>query len=157
MWSFKGSVTVMVFIMLGLVIGMYLLGFSSPMFRLVAEEVFVTDDEGTQKINEDIDIGNMLTGIKDSLMSTAGLMFFGFSIGMAFLTALAPGMGYASGSILSVMIPAFLLFLFANIFFFPVTSAPAREGLPFELSMILTVIFNALLLLTVLTFITGRE
>jgi hypothetical protein len=159
MWSkqVKGSVTVLVFIMLGLVIGMYLMGYSSPMLTFVQEDVYRTDNSGEYTINQEFNISVLINRIYNSLTSEAGLAIFGISIGMAILVALAPGLGYASGSILSVLIPAFLLFLFANIFFFPVIGEPERQGLPSELSWILVAVFNVLLLLTVLTFITGRE
>jgi len=153
----KASVTVYVIIMLGLIIGMFLMGYHSPMSEFVANDIFTTDNEGNQKINDSLNMSIVFDKIVHMLTSPEGLTMLGITIGFAILATFAPGIGYASGSILSVLIPAFLLFLFANIFFFPVISEPGREGLPEPLSLLLTIVFNVLLLLAIMQFITGRE
>lgn len=153
----KASITVYVLIMLGLIIGMFLMGFHSPMTDFVANDVFSTDDSGQYTINESLNMTVVFSKIATMLTSQQGLAMLGLSLGFAFFTIIVPGLGYAGGSILSVLIPAFLLFLFANIFFFPVISEPGRHGFPEPLSFILSILFNVLLLLAILQFVSGRE
>lgn len=155
--TMKASVTVYVIIMLGLIIGMFLMGYHSPMTDFVANDVFTTDESGQYTIDESLNMSIVFDKLVSLLTSAEGLTMLGISVGFAFLAMLSPGLGYASGSILSVLIPAFLLFFFSNIFFFPVLSEPGRHGLPEPLSLLLTIVFNVLLLLAILQFISGRE
>ena len=155
--TMKASVTVYVLLMLGLIIGMYLMGYHSPMTAFVANDVFTTDDSGEYTINEELNMTVVFDKLVNILTSEDGLAMLGISVGMAFLVVLIPGLGQAVGSIFSVLIPAFLLFFFSNIFFFPVISEPGRHGLPEPLSLLLSIIFNVLLLLAILSFISGRE
>lgn len=153
----KASVTVYVLLILGLIIGMFLMGYHSPMTEFVANDVFTTDDSGQYTIDESLNMSIVFDKIVKMFTSKEGIMMMGISLGFAFFAVLLPGLGQAGGSILSVLIPAFLLFMFSNIFFFPVIGEPGRHGLPEPLSFLLSILFNVLLLLAILTFISGRE
>lgn len=148
----KGSVTVFVLIMLGLVIGMYLMGYSPLMLQFLGKDVLQGEDASI----EEITANDIFINIKDTLFSSFGLLTLGTALGFGLLTGLA-GIGYASGSILSILLPTLLLFAFSNLFFFPIVSFADAEGLPFPLNLILLIIYNILLMLTILTFITGRD
>jgi len=148
----KGSVTVFVLIMLGMVIGMYLFGYVPMMVQFLGEEVMQGDTSAIMSLSVDAIFEN----IKDTLFSSFGLQTLGVAVGFGLLTGLA-GLGYASARILSILLPSLLLFAFSNIFFFPIVSFADAEGLPFPLNTILLVVYNVLLMLTVLSFITGRD
>lgn len=149
----KGSVTVFVLIMLGLVIGMFLFGYVPMVVQFIGVDVLQGETGATiQEITTD----QIFNNIKDTLFSSFGLITLSTAIGFGLLTGLA-GVGYASQSILSILLPALLLFAFSNIFFFPIVSYVDAEGMPYPLNFIMLIIYNVLLMLTVLTFITGRD
>ena len=150
----KASVTVFALIMLGMVIGMFLMGYTSMMFQFLGSDIFEGDEDGTGI--ESLTVDDLYRNIIDTLTSPAGLMILGVGGVFALISGLAM-VGYAGGTILSFVLPVMLLFVFANIFFFPLFDYAIAEGLPSMISIILTVVFNFLLMLTVVTFATGRD
>lgn len=161
----KGSVTVFVLLILGLIIGMYLVGFTPPIYDFIATDVIsqdIDDDgnfSGNYSVNESFTGESFLNAIAGAIFSPLGLAFLGIAVGYALLTGLISGgaSGAVSASILTYMIPAFIIFLVANIFFFPILPYAQAEGLPSEISLMMMVIFNTLLLLAIVSFITGRD
>jgi hypothetical protein len=154
--GFKGSVTVFLMILVGLIIGMYLFGYSSIAMSFIGTNIFSTDKSGN--INENMDAGTILNNIKDTLLSPFGISVLGMSSFFGVLSGIGGGgIGYASGSILAFMLPAFLLFMIANIFFFPIVSEATQEGLPEPINILLMLVYNVLLLLTILTWVGGRD
>jgi len=149
----KGSVTVFAMILLGLIIGMYLFGFTSPLFQYANTEIL--GQEGGLSESE-YTAGDLLKHITDTMFSGTGFAIMGISIVGAVVTGLA-GVGYIGQSILNISIPAFLLTMIANIMFFPVMSTSEAEGLPTEISLLLFIVFNVLLILTMISFIMGRD
>lgn len=157
MMKLKGSVTVFAMILLGLIIGMYLFGFTSPIVQYVSTEVLgENQDVDALEDVKPYSAGDLLRDIKDSVFSEIGLAFMGLSLAGAFLTGLA-GAGYIGQSILSITIPVFILNMVANIMFFPVMYTTGAEGLPFEVNALLIVVFNVLLILTTISFVMGRD
>lgn len=149
----KGSTTVFVLILLGLAIGMYLMGYSSIAMQYFSQNIIV---DGSQDVTmeEQFTIDKFLTDLKDAILSPFGLAALAL-IGIGSLVSLG-GVGYASQSILTYLIPILLLFFIANIFFFPLPSLEA-ENLPMEIGLLVMVIYNALLILMILDFISGRQ
>ena len=149
----KGSVTVFAMILLGLIIGMYLFGFTSPLLQYADTEIL--GEEGGLGESE-YTAGDLLNHIKDTIFSDTGFAIMGISVVGAVVTGLA-GVGYIGQSILNITIPAFILSLVANIMFFPVMGTTEAEGLPTEISGLLFIVFNVLLILTMISFIMGRD
>jgi len=153
----KGSVTVFALILLGLIIGMYLFGFVSPIVQYVSTEV-LGENEDVEAL-EDVEpysAGDLLEDIRQSVFSDIGLAFMGLSLAGAIITGFA-GAGYIGQSILSIAIPVFILNMVANIMFFPVMTTTEAEGLPFEVNILLVIVFNTLLILTTISFVMGRD
>ena len=153
MMKIKGSVTVFAMILLGLIIGMYLFGFTSPLFQYANNEIL---GESGGLSEGEYNAGDLLNHITDTMFSETGFAIMGISIAGAVVTGLA-GVGYIGQSILSITIPAFILSMVANIMFFPVMSTTEAEGLPTEISILLFIVFNVLLILTMISFIMGRD
>jgi len=153
----KGSVTVFAMILLGLIIGMYMFGFTSPIVSYVSTEVL--NQNGDVDVLVDVQpysAGDLVRDMIGRIASPDGLAIMGLSITGAFLSGIA-GAGFIGQSILTVTIPAFIFSMIANIMFFPIVGDTKIHGLPFELNILLLVIFNALLILTMISFIMGRE
>jgi len=149
----KGSVTVFAMILLGLIIGMYLFGFTSPLWQYANSEIL--GEEGGLADGE-YTAGDLLKYITETMFSTGGLAIMGISVIGAVVTGVA-GVGYIGQSILNITIPAFMLTLISNIMFFPVIGDTKIQGLPTEVSGLLFIVFNVLLILTMISFIMGRE
>lgn len=159
---FKGSVTVFVLIMMGMIIGLYLFGVTSPFisaFTNTAEgEASLLDDPSNPKASA----GDFLNMIGRAIISAftenteVFLAMFGFGLLAGFT-----GGSYAGGSILRFLIPVMLLFVVINIFIFPVVPAIEGEVTHTEafspIIILLTVIFNALLFLTIFSFVSGED
>ena len=153
----KGSVTVFAMILLGLIIGMYLFGFVSPIVQYVSTEVLGENEDVDSLENvEPYTAGDLIKDLSNRVASPDGLAFMGLSLAGAFLTGIA-GAGYIGQSILSITIPAFIFSLIANIMFFPVMYTTEAEGLPTEVNILLVIVFNVLLVLTMISFIMGRD
>ncbi len=153
----KGSVTVFAMILLGLIIGMYLFGFTSPILQYASTEV-LGENEDVESL-EDVKpytAGDLLEDIRQSVFSEIGLAFMGLSLAGAVITGFA-GAGYIGQSILFIAIPVFILNMICNIMFFPVFTTTGAEGLPFEVNVLLVIVFNVLLILTTISFVMGRD
>ena len=157
MMKLKGSVTVFAMILLGLIIGMYLFGFTSPIVQYVSTEVLgENQDVDALEDVKPYSAGDLLKDIRESIFSEIGLAFMGLSLAGALITGFA-GAGYIGQSILSIALPVFILNMIANIMFFPVMYTTEAEGLPFEVNALLIVVFNVLLILTTISFVMGRD
>jgi len=155
----KGSITVFVLILLGFIIGLYLMGFSSPFISQFM-------DESGDELSEDYDTSasNIVKEIFESIakmfskdsIGTLGLIV-GFSLLTGFIPVAGGGMSYTIGSLVRYLVPALLLYTIVNLFFFPVVPHAEAQGLDWRISMLLSVILNALMFLTIFEFITGKD
>jgi hypothetical protein len=152
--TLKASVTVFVLIMLGFVIGMYIVGFTSPAVNLVQNTVLGTDGG----INENFNASAFIDAIGKAILSPLGLTTLGIIALMSLIGYFVGGSaGAVQATALSYFIPVIILFAVANIFFFPVIPEASAQGLPRDLSFILTIFFNVFLLLAIVSFVTGRD
>jgi hypothetical protein len=149
---FQASITVFVLLMLGMSIGLYLFGFSSP-FVSEFSDSSVTDPATTA--------GDFLNEMSQAIISAftehieVTLPMIGFGLLAGFT-----GGSYAGGSVIKFLIMIMLLFVVVNIFFFPVVptiQSHMTSGGFNPLITILSVIFNAMLFLTVFTFVSGED
>ena len=157
----SGSVTVYVLLLLGIIIGMYLFGNTSPFMSFISEKM------SNQNITEPFESGNiidmLITGIGkafNSLVEYAGSHPWQTALigGFAAITGGVLSVGYGVAGVVSFFVPAFLLVIFANVFFFPISSYTGGSGgLPFPLNLLLTVILNVLMLLSILEFVRGGD
>jgi len=136
--------------MLGLIIGMYLFGYTSPMGNFIGQQTNLT---GGGSIDTSISGEAVLNNLKDAILSPFGLTTIAMIAGFGLLGGLG-GAGYASGSILTFALPILILFGVANIFFFPVVTYTEITFSP--VSLLLSVVFNTLLLLTIIEYVSGR-
>jgi len=142
----KASVTVFVLILLGLIIGLFLFGYSS-----IATSFLYSEDLTT------VSAETIMDSIWGALTSEGGVVILGLTLTFAVLTVFGSG-GYIAGNIVPFAILTILVFLFANIFFFPVISEPEiANAIPDIISVLLSAVLNVLLLLAVIGFIGGRD
>jgi hypothetical protein len=152
--TLKASVTVFVLIMLGFVIGMYIVGFTSPAVNLVQNTVLGSEDG----VDSSINVGAFIDGIGRAIMSPVALGIGAVAIICGLIAGFAgQGAGATMATTLTYFIPVLILFAVANVFFFPVIPEASAQGLPRDLSFILTIFFNVFLMLTVISFVTGRD
>lgn len=155
MMGFRGSVTVFIMILVGLVLGMYLMGYTSVAGNFIGTSLFGHGDSSTIQT---LDANTIFDNIIGAVTSPFGLSVLGVSFIFGILSGIGgTSIGYASGSILAFVLPALLLFMVANLFFFPVVDTASGLGLPQPLNILLMIVYNVLLLLTILTFVSGRE
>jgi len=132
--------------MLGLAIGLYLFGFTSPL----ADSIFAGD----------FSLDKIIDSFKTAIFSPLGLRTLGFILGFAFLPAIklggGSGTGFAVGSILSFYIPLVLIYTLLNYVVFPIVPVISQNVTFDPISLFLTVVFNAMLTLTILEFVGGR-
>jgi len=132
--------------MLGLAIGLYLFGFTSPLVGSV--------------LAGDFSLDAIVDSFKTAIFSPLGMTNLGFILGFAFLPAInlsgGGGAGFAVGSMLQFYIPLVLIYSFLNFIVFPVVPV-ISQNVAFEpISLILSVVFNTMLTLTILEFAGGR-
>jgi len=142
------KVDVYVMIMIGLAIGMYLVGYTSPLLNWATnyEEI----GEGTHAVT------NLLDSMKSYILSPLGIATLAIMGGFAIIPAIGGGASYSTGSILAFYIPVLLIYAIANFLFFPIVP-DIQAQLGFQpLSLLVTVIFNLMLTLTILEFVSGR-
>jgi len=151
-----GSVAVFALIMLGFIIGMFLFGYTSPAISwLEFDEAF--DSDGEFHYEEwNIDAGDFLANMVDYMKSSLGVGAIATSVIVAILIGFS-GTGQMGATVLSFAIPALLISMVANIFFFPIVDFANGEGLAFPLNFILLAVYNVLLLLVMITFVSGRD
>jgi len=132
--------------MLGLAIGLYLFGFTSPLAGSV--------------LAGDFSLDAFIDSLKTAIFSPLGLRTLGFILGFAFLPAIklggGSGTGFAVGSILHFYIPLVLIYTFLNYIAFPVVPVISQNVAFDPISLLLTVIFNTMLTLTIFEFVGGR-
>jgi hypothetical protein len=112
----------------------------------------VLDDEGN--VDESLSAQDILGAIRNSVF--ANLWFLGLTAGFAIVAGVF-GANYIGQSLVSITIPAFILFIIANVLFFPVMSYSEAEGLPIEINFIMVIVFNVILLLAIISFISWRD
>lgn len=152
-----GSVTVFVMIMLGLIIGLYLVGYSSPILSLAGKVIGGTSGS----VGGSLDANDILSEIGQVLMSPLTLVwvtlsFIGSIVGR-FFNAGSTSQGFVQGTILSYMIPVLIIGFVANIFFFPVIPTASANGMPTDISFLLTIILNVFMLLAIISWVSGRD
>ncbi len=153
----EGSVTVFVLIMLGFIIGLYLVGYSSPILSLAGSVV----GEGAGSVGGGLDANDVLSEIGQVIMSPLtlvwlGISFLGAIVGRLF-NAGNTGQGSVQATIVGYMIPCLLIGFVANIFFFPVIPTASASGMPTEASYLLTIVLNVLMLLAIISWVSGRD
>mgnify|MGYP000209179193 CR=1 FL=1 len=132
--------------MLGLAIGLYLFGFTSPLAGSV--------------LAGDFSLDSIVENFKTAIFTPLGMSQLLFIAGFAFLPAIklggGSGTGFAVGSILQFYIPLVLIYSLLNFIVFPIVPI-VSQNVGFEpISLLLTVVFNAMLTLTILEFVGGR-
>lgn len=150
--EFKGAISVFVLLMLGLVIALYMFGFTSAFIYEFQES---SDDPVAS-------VSTFLNSLSSAIISafTEHLDVVLPMLGFGFLAGLTGG-SYASGSIFRFLIPILILFAVVNIFIFPVI--PTIQGEITSTSefsplvLILSVILNCFMFLTILEFVTERS
>jgi len=154
-----GSITVFVLLMLGMILGLYLMGFKSAFLNeLETEELDLLNDENQQPAEQTKSLLDSITGAVISAF-TEHLDILLPMLGFGLLAGFTGG-SYAGGSIIKYIIMIMLVFVVINIFFFPVIPSVAKgiEHSGFNpLITILSIIFNAMLFLTVFTFVSGED
>ena len=132
--------------MLGLAIGLYLFGFTSPLAGSV--------------LAGDFSLDSFVESLKTAIFSPLGIANLGFILGFAFLPAIklggGSGTGFAVGSVLQFYIPLVLIYAVLNYIVFPVVPVISQNIAFDPISLILTVVFNTMLTLTIIEFVGGR-
>lgn len=146
-----GSVTVYVLILVGMMIGFYLFGYTSIMMNAVDSGLAQDETDGGQQpeVNADALIGNIVKSIADNWA------LFGIAIGGALLISLLTG-GATIASFLAVFFPVFILLYVSNLFFFPIVTDVTKFDLG-PVGLLLAFVFNTLMVLTIVEFISGRK
>jgi hypothetical protein len=150
--AMRASITVFVLILLGMSIGLYLFGFQSSF----VSEFTQYSNNPSQSASE------FLNQISKAIISafTENKEIFLPMFGFALIAGIA-GASYAGGSLLRYLIPVMLFFVVINIFVFPVVpsieSAVTHTEAFRPIVLLLSVIFNALLFLTIFTFVSGED
>lgn len=150
-----GSLTVFVMIMIGFILGFYLMGYKSPALAFFEKTV-----SGNDITSGDFDVGGFLNGIKEAVLSPFGLGMGAIVVLFSLVSAFTGGGATAGAtSFISFLIPILILFAVANIFFFPIVSYIGSEGVSNlnPLDLIIAAILNIFLMLTVVEFISGRN
>lgn len=159
MRTVRASVTVFALLMLGLIIGMYLVGYSSPALDLAGKMIIGTNGD----LNQSFNASGFIDAIGEAIMSPLGL---GTIVTILVFSSLAiinfgggggASTGFIVGAVMTYFIPVLILFTVANIVFFPVIPEANAQGLPQPLGFLMTIIFNILLMLAVISFISGRD
>ena len=157
----SGSITVYVLLLLGIIIGLYLFGNTSPFMSFISEQI--SGQNITQPFESGSIIDMIVSGIGsafNSLIDYAGSHPWQTALigGFAVVTGGVLSVGYGVAGVVSFFVPTFLLVVFANVFFFPITSYTGGSGgLPFPLNLLMTVILNTLMLLAILEFVRGGD
>jgi len=157
--TLKGSVTVFALLMLGLIIGMYLVGFQSPAESLALQVITGTNGN----LSGTFDVGTFIDAIGKAVLSPLGIGAIIAILVMSSLSSLITfgsgggGTGFVVGAAMNYFIPVLILFAVCNIMFFPVIPEANAQGLPQPLGFLLTIIFNILLMLAVISWVSGRD
>jgi len=151
--KFKGDISVYVLLMLGMAIGLYLMGFSSV--ALTSFDEFARDDGS-------IDVASTFRTVAGKIASAfTHIEFTAAIVGFSFLSALTGSGNYSTGTILSYLIPIMIVFVVANVLFFPVVPAIEAEAHASPqmntITLLLSVVFNTMLFLAILEYSSGRE
>jgi hypothetical protein len=156
----KASVTVFALLMLGLIIGMYLVGYQSPAVNLASQMVTGTNGD----LNSSFNASGFIDAIGSAIISPLGLgsiaailLFSSLASIINFGGGGGQTTGFIVGAAMQYFIPVLILFTVANIVFFPVIPEANAQGLPPPLGFIMTIIFNVLLMLTVISFVSQRD
>jgi len=143
--TLKASVTVFALMMLGLVIGMYLVGFESPAVSLGKTVVGGTGDNMSGSFNVSV----FINAIGNAIISPLGVGTIGVIIVMSALASIVTlgggggaSTGFIVGAAMQYFIPSLIIFAVANILFFPVIPTATASGLPYPLGFLLSIIFR---------------
>jgi hypothetical protein len=151
-----GSLTVFVMILVGFILGFYLMGFKSP-----AIDFFQKTVSGNSVTSSDFNVVGFLNSIKNAILTPFGLGVTGVVVLFSLATAFTGGGAGTVGVVgfLGWLVPILIIFSVANIFFFPIVSAMGAEGVASlnPVNMILACVLNIFLMLTIVEFISGRN
>lgn len=163
----QAGLTTYVMIMFGMVVILYLMGFTSAWSGYVSDErmdvdgVNITDEEA---LDSGFSIGDMMVdGIKGIFKTAVEGAQENPIVALAASVAGAIGiyvLARAGGAyIFAYLIPIVFVTIFANIFIFPIEPVSGQmiyiEGVP--LNMFLIAFFNLFLFLSVIEFIRGQN
>jgi len=148
--TLAGSVTVFVIILLGLIIGFYLMGYKSPMLSLV-DKGLAADENGQQP---EINAFDFIHDLFNSFASQGWLLVSIF--GIATIIAL-----FNASSLVAFMatfLPVLILLFVSNLLFFPVVTDMQSSGFTIgPLGVVIAAVLNVLLMLACIEFISGRS
>jgi hypothetical protein len=172
----KGAITTYVMMMFGMIIVMYLMGFTNPYVAYTSSQnqdlppltdedgEVIRDDEGNIVYADVVKPGGIGTSLLDWIMSGIKGLFEGGDGGgnavIAIIASIVTVIGFwvlskvGGQYVLAYLIPIIVLALFANIFFFPTASL---QGTPivFPFDFIVFGFLNLFLILSCVEFIKG--
>jgi hypothetical protein len=149
--TLAGSVTVFVIILLGLILGFYLMGYKSPMLSLIDQGLAGSEDGLQPEMSAGAIIQLMIDGIINNWW------LFGLIMGVSLLTSAITG-GSTIITFIATFLPMFVLLAMANLLFFPVVTDIQSSGFTIgPLGVIIAAVLNVLLMLAIIEFITGRQ
>ena len=142
----KGQLTIFAFLLIGIIIALYLCGYSSPFINGV-EEVLRTGN--TENL-----FNSLISSFTNLVTNPTGIAIIG--VGLALFigaTALTGGSGFLFG------ISIFFVLIFANYFVLPISFIfeQASWGDAEVLKFILAFFLNSLLILSMISFIRSGE
>lgn len=152
--KYKGTLVVFAFLLFGIILALYLAGYQSPFLSFVTTRL---QEEGANFSFQDV--GEIFNGFINAIVQSftdnpVGFGIVGIIIGGIAIASLISG-GYGAIFIISL----FLIMIFANIFILPISFIfeEASWGNAEVLKMILATFLNLLLIMSIITFSTGRE
>lgn len=166
--ALQAGLTTYVMIMFGMIVILYLMGFTSPWVAYNAEGRIEADSEvdieDTEAIDTEFSIGTMMVdgikGLFDSAVDGASenpIIALGAAIvaGLGIYILARAGGAY----IFAYLIPIILVTIFANIFLFPIEPISGQmiyvEGVP--LNVFLIVFLNLFMFLSIIEFVRGSN
>ena len=152
----NGSVTVLVMMLFGMIVGMLLFGWVTPAVQWLSFDNAFDENGEFHYDRWNVSAGDVLNEMREYMMTPLGAGTIVASLVVGLFTGLS-GTGQMGATVLNYLIPAIIISIVANLFFFPVIDFANGEGLPFPLNFILLGVYNLLLYLTLIQFVTGRD
>lgn len=144
-YKYKGQITIFAFLIIGIVIGMYLMGYTSP---------FLMGIDSLLKGNPQDLFNNLINSFKDMIISPSGLGMIGIALaGIIIASAISGGSGFLFG--ISILI----VIVFANYFVLPTAYIyeSGNWGEAEILKTILVLVLNALMMVGLISFVRSGE
>ena len=150
-----GSITVYAFIVFGIVVSCYFMGYESPLIDAMTEETVIEGDNGTTHsvtLNSDpVDVGHkLINAIINVLMNP---MYLGSLLVVGLVSFLTAG---GTRYMVTFIAPALILLVVLNVIILPINFI-YDSSLPFEIKLLVFSFLNLFLMLSIIEFIAGRE